>query len=110
MVAMETSSPAHFHIAHVGVEVEQRPNADGVGHDLVELRPLGRVQVQHVEDELPELRAVAVRYWGKSPTHDLQNQGRQVLQTEKSEHVHIWELKSRLEYNYKACRPFLKSG
>lgn len=77
-------SPAHLHIAHVGVEVEQGADADGMGHDLVELRPLGRVQIQHVEDELPQLGAVAVRYGGKSPTHDLQDQGRKVLQTDST--------------------------
>lgn len=64
------------------MEVEQGADADGVGHDFVELWPLGRVQVQHVEDELPQLRAVAVRYWGKGSTHDLQDQGGEVLQTQ----------------------------
>lgn len=52
--------PAHFHTAYVRVEVEERPDTDGQSHDFVELRPFRRVQIEHGEDELPELRAVPV--------------------------------------------------
>lgn len=71
--------PAHFDVAYVCVQIEQRPHAYGQSHDLVELRPLGRVQVEHIENELPQLRAVPVRNRRKRSAHDLQHQGRQIL-------------------------------
>lgn len=57
---MQAVQPAHTDIANVSVEVQQGPDADGIGHDLVELWPFGWVQVKHVEDELSQFRAVAV--------------------------------------------------
>lgn len=72
-------TPAHFHAADVSVEVEQRPDTDGQSHDFIELRPFGGIQVEHGEDQLPQLRAVPVRYRGKGSTHDLQNEGGQIL-------------------------------
>lgn len=53
-------SPAHLDAAYIRVQIKQRSNAYGKSHDLIELRPLGRIQVEHVEDELPQFRAVAV--------------------------------------------------
>lgn len=79
------SSPPHFDVADVCVEVQQGPNADGLSHYLVELRPLGRVQIEYAQDELSELRAVPVRDWSKGATHDLQHQGRQVLGKKKTQ-------------------------
>lgn len=64
--------PSHFDTAHIGVEVQKGPNADGLGHDLIQLGPLGRIQVQHAEDELAQVGAVSIRYRGKRPAHDLQ--------------------------------------
>lgn len=64
--------PSHFDTAHVSVEVQKGPNADGLSHDLIQLGPLRRIQVQHAEDELAQVGAVSIRYWGKRPAHDLQ--------------------------------------
>ena len=71
--------PAHLHVAYIGVEVEERSDADRQGHDFVELRPLGGVQVEHVEHKLPQLWAVAVRDRGEGTTHYLQNESREIL-------------------------------
>lgn len=65
--------PSHFDTAHISVEVQKRPNADGLGHDLIQLGSLGRIQVQHAEDELAQVGAISIRYWGKRPAHDLQH-------------------------------------
>lgn len=82
--------PPHFNAAHVGVEVEKGANADGLGHDLIQLWPLGGVQVQHAEDELAQVGAVPVRYRGKRPAHDLQHQGREILRENERETYSGW--------------------
>lgn len=71
--------PAHFNIAYISVEVEQRSDTYGQSHDFVELRPFGGIQIEHVEDELSQLWAVPVWNRSKCSAHDLQNQGRQIL-------------------------------
>lgn len=63
-------SPAHLHVAHICVEIEQWPGANGQSHYFIELRPLGRIQIEHVEDQLSEFWAVPVRDRSKSSTHD----------------------------------------
>lgn len=52
--------PAHFDIAYVRVEIKQWSDAYGESHYLIELRPFGRIQVEHVEDELSEFWTVPV--------------------------------------------------
>lgn len=32
--------PPHAHAAHIGVEIEERPDAERLGHDVAEWRPL----------------------------------------------------------------------
>lgn len=52
--------PAHFDTAYICVKIKQRPDAYWKSHYFIELRPLGRVQIEHVEDELPQFGAVTV--------------------------------------------------
>lgn len=52
--------PSHFNASYIGVEVQKGANADGLGHNLIQLRPLGRIQVEHTKDELAQVRAVSI--------------------------------------------------
>lgn len=52
--------PAHFETAYIRVKIQQRPYAYRKSHYFVKLRPFGWVQIEHVKDELPQFRAVAV--------------------------------------------------
>lgn len=65
--------PSHPDTAHIGIKVEQGSDANGFCHDVVQLRPLGWVQVEHAENEIPQARAVAIRDGCKGPAHNLQD-------------------------------------
>lgn len=71
--------PPHADAAHIGVEVEEGPDAQGLRHDVAERWPLCRLQAEQTQDELAQLRTVPVRDGCKSATHDLQHQSWQVL-------------------------------
>lgn len=71
--------PAHFDTAYICVKIKQGSYAYGKSHYFIKLRPLGWIQIEHVEDELPQLRAVAVGNWRECSTHDLQNKRWQIL-------------------------------
>lgn len=71
--------PPHADAAQVGVEVEERPDAEGLRHDVAEWWPLCRLQAEKAQNQLAELRAVPVRDGRKGTAHDLQHQRWQVL-------------------------------
>lgn len=71
--------PPHADAAHIGVEVEEGPDAERLRHDVTEGWPLCRLQAEQTQDELAQLRAIPVRDGRKGAAHDLQHQGWQVL-------------------------------
>lgn len=71
--------PPHADAAHIGVEVKESPDAEGLCHDMAEGWPLRRLQAEQAQDKLAQFRAVAVRDGCKRAAHDLQHQGWQVL-------------------------------
>lgn len=68
--------PPHFDIAYIRVEIKQGSDAYGKSHNLIELRPFGWIQIEHVEDELSKFWAVPVWNRSKSSAHDLKNKRR----------------------------------
>lgn len=63
--------PPYSDAAHVGVEVEEGPDAERLRHDVAEWWPLRRLQAQQTEDQLAQLRAVSVRDRRKGAAHNL---------------------------------------
>lgn len=68
--------PAHFDTAYVCVKVQQGPDAYGKSHYFIQLRSFGRIQIEHVEDELAKFWAVPVGNGSKCSAHDLQDKSR----------------------------------
>ena len=71
--------PPHADTAQVRVQVEKRPDAERLRHDVAERRPLGRFQAEQTQNQLAQLRAVPVRDGREGTAHDLQYQRWQVL-------------------------------
>lgn len=63
--------PPHADTAQVRVQVEERPDAEGLRHDVAERRPLGGFQAEQTQNQLAQLRAVSVRDGREGTAHDL---------------------------------------
>ena len=71
--------PPHADTAQVCVQVEERPDAEGLRHDVAERWPLGGLQAEQTQNQLAQLWAIPVRDGREGTAHDLQYQRWQVL-------------------------------